>query len=83
MGGEIRRRDGCPQFNGIEVFSATKARDRENLSRTITGWLTKNKHCRVVDYNISQSSDSEFHCVTIMLFYVMPRNDHGHVTPAR
>ncbi len=69
-GGEVKRRDACPVFHGVEVFSATKARDREALSHTITSWLTKNSHCTVVDYNISQSSDSEFHCVTIALFYI-------------
>lgn len=72
QGGEIEigRRDACPLFNGVEIFSATKARDREALSRTITSWITRNKHLTIIDRIITQSSDSEFHCVTISIFYL-------------
>jgi len=57
------------QFQGVKVFSATKARDREMLGEVITDWLRTNSDKDVVDKIITQSSDSEFHCLTITLFY--------------
>jgi len=57
------------QFDGVKVFSATKARDREELGNVITQWLKDNPQIEVVDREIRQSSDNEFHCLTIALFY--------------
>ena len=56
-------------FNGVKVFSATKARDREELGEQITRWLRANPNVRVTDKIVTQSSDSEFHCITITLFF--------------
>jgi hypothetical protein len=56
-------------FTGVKVFSATKAREREELGETITRWLKSNTDLEIVDRVVSQSSDSEFHCLTIVLFY--------------
>ena len=56
-------------FNGVKVFSATKAREREDLGTHVTAFLRKNPQVRVVDKIVTQSSDSEFHCLTITLFY--------------
>ncbi|HZY05208.1 MAG TPA: hypothetical protein VFF02_17090 [Anaeromyxobacteraceae bacterium] len=57
------------QFTGVKVFSATKAKDREELGETVTRWLQSNPGVEVVDRVVSQSSDNEFHCLTIVLFY--------------
>jgi len=57
------------QFTGVKVFSATKAKEREELGETVTRWLRSNPEVEVVDRVVSQSSDSEFHCLTIVLFY--------------
>ena len=57
------------QFTGVKVFSATKAKEREELGETITRWLQANSDLEVVDRVVSQSSDNEFHCLTIVLFY--------------
>jgi hypothetical protein len=57
------------QFTGVKVFSATKARDREELGESVTRWLQANADLEVVDRVVAQSSDSEFHCLTIVLFY--------------
>lgn len=57
------------QFNGVKVFSATKAREREELGETITRWLAEHPGVELVDTQVRQSSDREFHCVTIILFY--------------
>lgn len=57
------------QFSGVKVFSATKARERGHLGEEITKWMKENPTLRVVDKTITQSSDSEFHCLTITMFY--------------
>ncbi len=54
---------------GVKVFSATKAREREELGENITRWLRANPGVRVIDKVVTQSSDREFHCLTITLFY--------------
>ena len=57
------------QFTGVKVFSATKAKEREELGEVITRWLKANADLEVVDKVVSQSSDNEFHCLSIVLFY--------------
>ena len=54
---------------GVKVFSATKAKERELLGELITDWIRSNQNCEIVDKIVTQSSDSEFHCLTITLFY--------------
>ncbi|HVZ85617.1 MAG TPA: hypothetical protein VHG72_01515 [Polyangia bacterium] len=54
---------------GVKVFSATKARERESLGENVTKWLSDNPQVQVVDKTVTQSSDAEFHCLTITLFY--------------
>jgi hypothetical protein len=56
-------------FTGVKVFSTTLARDRENMGENITKWLKENSSLEVVDKIVTQSSDKEFHCLTITLFY--------------
>lgn len=56
-------------FTGIKVFSTTLARDREIMGEAITRWLRENPQNEVVDKVVTQSSDKEFHCLTITLFY--------------
>ena len=56
-------------FTGMKIFSTTLARDREVMGETVTKWLQQNPGLEVVDKIITQSSDKEFHCLTITLFY--------------
>jgi hypothetical protein len=58
-----------PLFSGAKVFSATKAKERENLGEEITKWIREHNNFKVVDKIVTQSSDREFHCLTITLFY--------------
>ena len=58
-----------PVFSGMKVFSTTLARDREQMGDNITRWLHDNQQFEVVDKIVTQSSDKEFHCLTITLFY--------------
>ena len=60
-------------FDGVKVFSATKAKDRDELGESITRWLDANPGVRVVDKVVAQSSDNEFHCLSITLFYNRPQ----------
>ena len=60
---------GVISFTGVKVFSTTLARDRENMGENITKWLKENPNVDVVDKIVTQSSDKEFHCLTITLFY--------------
>jgi hypothetical protein len=56
-------------FTGVKVFSTTLARDRDALSDRITGWLREHPELEVVDKVVTQSSDKEFHCLTLTFFY--------------
>ena len=62
---------GAPpsSFSGVKVFSATMADDRAVLGDRITAWLEANP-VRVVDHIVVQSSGDEFHCLSILLFYL-------------
>jgi folate-dependent tRNA-U54 methylase TrmFO/GidA len=57
------------RFTGLKVFSTTLARDREQMGESITRWLAAHPQLEVVDREVRQSSDKEFHCLTITLFY--------------
>ena len=59
--------------SGVKVFSATKARERGRLGEEVTNWFTAHQDAEIVDKIVTQSSDSEFHCLTITLFYKMPQ----------
>jgi folate-dependent tRNA-U54 methylase TrmFO/GidA len=56
-------------FTGVKIFSTTLARDRDQLSERITNWLREHPDLEVVDKVVTQSSDKEFHCLSITLFY--------------
>lgn len=59
----------CCMFAGVKVFTATKAKERESLGEMVTAWLRDNPRARIVDKIVTQSSDDQFHCLTITLFY--------------
>jgi hypothetical protein len=54
---------------GAKVFTATKARDRDALGDVLTRWLRDNPRAKIVDKVVTQSSDREFHCLSITIFY--------------
>ncbi len=57
-------------FDGMKVFSATKAKEREFLGELVTDWIRANeKSVVIVDKVVTQSSDNEFHCLAITLFF--------------
>lgn len=54
---------------GAKVFTATKAREREELGEVVTRWIQDNPQAKIVDKVVTQSSDSEFHCLSITIWY--------------
>lgn len=60
-------------ITGVKVFSATKAKEREQLGERITEWIRQHLDHEIIDKVVTQSSDSEFHCLTVTLFYKHPR----------
>jgi hypothetical protein len=57
------------RFNGVKVFSATMAQERDQLGEKITHWLDGHKNVQIVDKIVTQSSDEAFHCLAITIFY--------------
>ena len=55
-------------FEGVKVFSATKARERDALGDRITAWL-RDKPREIVDVAVRLTSDREFHCLTFVIFF--------------
>ena len=53
----------------MKVLSATKARDRDQLGDVITNCIRAHPELDILDKVVTQSSDAEFHCLTITLFY--------------
>jgi hypothetical protein len=64
-----RKGEGDVNFTGVKVFSATKAREREELGEQVTAWIRNHPNARIIDKIVTQSSDREFHCLTITIFY--------------
>lgn len=57
---------------GMKGVSTTLARDRENMGENITKWRRENPNLEIVDKEVTQSSDKEFHCLTITFFFRSP-----------
>ena len=57
-------------FDAVKVFSATKHKERDELGEKITRWLSdREDSIEIVDTVVRQSSDSEYHCLSITIFY--------------
>lgn len=65
-------------YTAAKVFSATKAKERSELGDYLTEWLeASGGTVEVVDTLVRQSSDRQFHCLSIIVFYrrVTPTTD--------
>lgn len=56
-------------FDGMEIFSASKHEERAKLGKAVSEWRARNPTFDITDVRLTQSSDNEFHCVTIAVFY--------------
>ena len=68
----MNNESGRKGYNAIKIFSATMAKERSNIGEVATDWIStmsRHKGFDIVDTTITQSSDNEFHCLTIAIFY--------------
>ena len=80
--GKSIRRDGEQKpFNGVKVFSATMVRQREVLGERVTEWIRDNSDVHVLRTVVAQSSDQQFHCLSIVLFCGEVRPKRGRLEP--
>jgi hypothetical protein len=56
------------RINLVKVFSATKARDRDELGERVTEWLRRDPTIEVLHTVVMLSSDQRFHCLSITVF---------------
>ena len=60
-------------FNGIHVIAATMFQQRQTLGEQVTEWLENAAKTRpgfqLVDIVVRQSSDEEYHCISIIIFF--------------
>lgn len=56
-------------FDAVKVFAATMFADRAQLGERVTAWLEQNRGVSITDFVVTQSSDSQFHCISITVFY--------------
>lgn len=61
--------EAITDFNGVKVFSATMAQEREHLGEKVTDWIRTHPEMTIVNTVVTQSSDEAFHCIAITLFY--------------
>ena len=55
-------------ISAVKVFASTLARDRDVLGERVAEWLRAHPELTPVDVQVRQSSDDEFHCLSITLF---------------
>ena len=56
------------KINTVKVFSATKAKDREQLGARVSAWIEANPDVEIANTVVTQSSDKAFHCLAITVF---------------
>ncbi len=56
-------------LHGVQVFSATMAKDRAVLGERVTAWSQANPNAKVIETIVRQSSDAGFHCLSIVLLW--------------
>ena len=55
------------KVNLVKVFTATRKNDRESLGEAVTAWIADNPDVHVLKTFVMLSSDSEYHCFSIVL----------------
>jgi hypothetical protein len=56
------------QFSAVKVFSSTLARDRDVMGERISQWLREHPELTPVETEVTQTSDREYHCLTVTVF---------------
>lgn len=55
-------------WTSCRVFSATLHRQRQTLGEQVTEWIRRER-VEVVDVVVRQSSDREYHCISVVVFH--------------
>jgi hypothetical protein len=61
-------------FDSVRVFTATKFAERGCLGEVVTDWIAQHPENLITEIAVRQSSDSTFHCLSLILFYRVARN---------
>ena len=56
-------------FDSVKVFAATKFTERSVLGETVTEWIAQHPEHQITEIAVRQSSDAEFHCLSMIIFY--------------
>lgn len=56
-------------ISGCKVFTATRAREREELGEAVTRWLAAHPDVEAVRTDVMQSSDAAYHCLSIVCWF--------------
>jgi hypothetical protein len=56
------------RLDAVKVFSGTRARERSDLGERVTSWIESNPRLEILSAVVALSSDSRFHCLSIVLF---------------
>ena len=54
-------------INLVKVFSVTRMKDRQSLGERVTDWIAANPTTCILETVVALTSDSEFHCLSIVL----------------
>lgn len=57
------------RFDAVKVFAATKFTERAQLGELVTEWIARHPENQITEIAVRQSSDAEFHCLTLIVFY--------------
>lgn len=63
-------------FTAVKVFSATMFQQRGQLGEKVTEWIAANSNVTITEFVVTQSSDAEYHCIAISVFYAEPTARH-------
>lgn len=55
-------------FTHVKSFTATTSHARENIGERVTEWI-RAENPNIVDTVVAQSSDSAYHCISIIVFF--------------
>lgn len=64
-----RSRSKTPSHLGCKVISATMAKERERLGEAYNAWHESAGFPAVERVDVRQSSDSEYHCLSLIIWY--------------
>jgi hypothetical protein len=66
---QITSPGGIAGYDGVQVFSATTISRRERLGDDLNAWQRAHPGLVPVSTQVRQSSDSQFHCFSIIVFW--------------